>query len=70
VSDNETAAVAAEAQARGIPFIGFRGVSDGPGDPLGLPGYPTQFFAYYRLAARNSAAAAMAFIEQVGQKKP
>jgi nucleoside phosphorylase len=70
VSDNETAAVAAEAQARGVPFIGFRGVSDGPGDPLGLPGYPTEFFAYYRLAARNSAATAMAFIERVGQKKP
>lgn len=70
VTDNETAAVAAEAAARGLPFIAFRGISDGAGDPLGLPGYPTQFFAYYRLAARNAAAATMAFVERVGTSKP
>jgi nucleoside phosphorylase len=64
-TDNETAAVAAEAAARGLPFIAFRGVSDGAGDPLGLPGFPTQFFAYYRLAARNAAAMTIAFVEQV-----
>ncbi len=64
-TDNETAAIAAEAAARGIPFVAFRGVSDGAGDPLGLPGYPTEFFAYYRLAARNAAAAAKAFLSRL-----
>jgi nucleoside phosphorylase len=69
-TDNETAAVAAEAAARGVPFIAFRGVSDGAGDPLGLPGYPTQFFAYYRLAARNAAAATVAFIGRMATTAP
>jgi nucleoside phosphorylase len=65
--DNETAAVAREVTGRGIPFIGFRGVSDGAGDPLGLPGFPAQFFAYYRIAAKNAAAAAAAFVERLDQ---
>ena len=65
VEDMETAAVAREAAARGLPFIGFRSVSDGADDPLGLPGFPSQFFAYYRLAARNAAAATIAFLERV-----
>jgi len=60
--DMETAAVAKVARAAKIPFIGFRGVSDGPGDPLGLPGFPAQFFAYYRLSANNAAAATRAFL--------
>lgn len=63
--DMETAAVAREAAARGLPFIGFRAVSDGEGDPLGLPGFPAQFFAYYRLAAHNAAGAATAFLERL-----
>jgi nucleoside phosphorylase len=63
--DMETAAVAAEAAARSLPFIAFRAVSDGAGDPLGLPGFPAQFFAYYPLAADNAAAAATAFLERV-----
>jgi hypothetical protein len=67
VVDNETAAVAAEAAKRGLRFIGFRGMSDGEADPLNLPGFPAQFFVYYRLAARNSAAAAVAFVERVGR---
>lgn len=62
LSDNETAAVAAEAAAKKLPFIAFRGISDGAGDPLGLPGYPAEFFAYYRLAAHNAAAATIAFV--------
>ena len=65
VEDMETAAVAREVTARGLPFIGFRSVSDGPGDPLGLPGFPAQFFAYYRLSAHNAAAAAAAFLERL-----
>jgi nucleoside phosphorylase len=63
--DMETAAIAREAAARGVPFIAFRGVSDGEGDPLGLPGFPLQFIVYYRLAAHNAAAATIAFLERV-----
>ena len=66
-TDMETAAVAREAQARGVPFIAFRAVSDGAGDPLGLPGFPLQFFAYYRLAADNAAAATAAFVARWGE---
>jgi nucleoside phosphorylase len=61
--DMETAAVAGEAAARGLPFLAFRAVSDGAEDPLGLPGFPSQFFAYYRLAAENAAIATSAFLE-------
>lgn len=64
--DMESAAVAREAATRGIPFIAFRAASDGAADPLMLPGFPAQFFAYYRLAARNAAAATIAFIERAG----
>jgi nucleoside phosphorylase len=60
--DMETAAIAREAVAAGVPFIAFRAVSDGEGDPLNLPGFPAQFFTYYRLAAHNAAAAAAAFL--------
>lgn len=63
--DMETAAVAREAAARGLPFLAFRAVSDGTEDPLGLPGFPSQFFAYYRLAAENAAIAATAFLEKL-----
>lgn len=62
IVDMESAAIAAEAAARGLPFIVFRGVSDGAGDPLGLPGFPTQFYAYYPLAAANAAAVAEGFV--------
>jgi len=63
--DMETAAIAREAAAHGVPFIAFRAVSDGADDPLNLPGFPAQFYAYYRLAARNAAAATIAFLEQL-----
>ncbi len=63
--DQETAAIAREAAAAGVPFIAFRAVSDGEEDPLGLPGFPAQFFVYYRLAAINAAAAAVAFVQQL-----
>jgi nucleoside phosphorylase len=63
--DMETTAVAREAAARGLPFIAFRAVSDGAGDPLDLPGFPAQFFAYYRLAGHNAAAATIAFLETI-----
>jgi len=59
--DEETAAVDAVATAQHLPFIGFRAVSDGGGDPLGLPGFPAQFFYYRQLAADNAAAATRAF---------
>jgi nucleoside phosphorylase len=63
--DMETAAIAREATAHGVPFIAFRAVSDGAEDPLMLPGFPAQFFAYYRLAGENAAIATIAFLERV-----
>lgn len=60
--DQETAAVGRVAQAHGVPFLGLRGVSDGGGDPLGLPGFPVQFFYYRQLAADNAARATEAFL--------
>ena len=66
--DMETAAIAREATAHGVPFIAFRAVSDGAEDPLMLPGFPSQFFAYYRLAGRNAASAAIAFLERVAAR--
>jgi hypothetical protein len=60
--DEETAAVARVAADRGVPFLGLRGVSDGGGDPLKLPGFPFQFFYYRQLAADNAAAATLAFL--------
>jgi nucleoside phosphorylase len=53
--DQETAAAQRVADAHGVPFLGIRGMSDGPGDPRNLPGYPFTFFVYKRLAARNAA---------------
>ena len=60
--DEETAAVATVAAKAHLPFIGFRAVSDGGGDPLGLPGFPVQFFYYRQLAADNAAAVTLAFL--------
>jgi nucleoside phosphorylase len=62
-SDEETAEVAIAAHKAGLPFIGFRGVSDGDGDQLHLPGFPFQFFVYRQLSADNAAAVAVSFIE-------
>ncbi|MGN6472196.1 MAG: 5'-methylthioadenosine/S-adenosylhomocysteine nucleosidase family protein [Mycobacteriales bacterium] len=62
-SDEETAEVAKAARAAHVPFIGFRGVSDGGGDPLHLPGFPFQFFVYRQLSADNVGAVAAAFIQ-------
>ncbi|HWC35778.1 MAG TPA: hypothetical protein VG650_13245 [Mycobacteriales bacterium] len=62
-SDEETAEVAKAARAAHLPFIGFRGVSDGGGDPLHLPGFPFQFFVYRQLSADNVATVAAAFIQ-------
>lgn len=67
--DEETAAIARAAQEHGVRFIAFRATSDGQGegagDPLGLPGFPAQFFAYYRLAAHNAAAGAAALVKRL-----
>jgi nucleoside phosphorylase len=60
--DEETAAVLRVARKHGVPFLGFRGVSDGKGDPLGLPGFPVQFVFYRQLAADNAAAAVIGFL--------
>jgi nucleoside phosphorylase len=61
-TDNETAAVQAVADAHGVPFLGIRGISDGAGDPLHLPGFPFQFFVYKGIAARNAARVTAAFL--------
>jgi nucleoside phosphorylase len=61
--DMETGAVARVAAAAHVPFIAFRSLSDGRGDPLHLPGFPFQFFVYRQLAADNAAAVALAFLE-------
>jgi nucleoside phosphorylase len=60
--DQETAAALAVATAHGVPFLGIRGMSDGPGDPLGLPGFPFQFFFYKQIAAENAARVVEAFL--------
>jgi nucleoside phosphorylase len=68
--DNETAVVAQVAQGHGVPFIGFRAASDGGGDPLGLPGYPSQFFVYAQLAANNAASTALGFLKAWSLRDP
>jgi nucleoside phosphorylase len=60
--DQETAAAQRVADAYGIPFLGIRGMSDGPGDPLNLPGYPFTFVVYKQIAADNAAIVAEAFL--------
>ena len=61
--DQETAAAQQVAEAHGVPFLGIRGMSDGPGDPLNLPGYPFTFFVYKQLAADNAAIVTEAFLQ-------
>ena len=65
VEDEETAAVATQAAARNVPFLGVRAVSDGAGDPLGLPGFPVQFFYYRQLAADNAARFTLALLPRL-----
>jgi len=65
-TDMETAAAQAVADAHGVPFLGIRGISDGPGDPLHLPGFPFQFFFYKKMAARNAARVTAAFLRSWG----
>jgi nucleoside phosphorylase len=67
VGDMETAAVALNAQIHGIPFLAFRAVSDGGGDPIpatAIVGFPVQFAVYQQLAADNAAAVVLKFLEQ------
>jgi nucleoside phosphorylase len=64
--DMETAAVAIVADEKHVPFIGFRGVSDGAGDPVVLTeflGFPFQFFMYRQVASDNAAAMTLAFLQ-------
>ena len=62
--DMETAAVFKVAAEHDTPFIAFRAVSDGEGDPLMLPGFPFQFFAYRHVAADNAALMTIAFLAE------
>ena len=57
------AAAQAVADAHGVPFLGIRGISDGPGDPLHLPGFPFEFFFYKQIAADNAARVTAAFLQ-------
>jgi nucleoside phosphorylase len=66
--DMETAAAARVAAQHDTPFIAFRALSDGQGDPLMLPGFPFQFFFYRQLAANNAATVALAFLEAWGAR--
>lgn len=68
--DMETAAIARVAAQAGLPYIAFRAVSDGAEDPLNLPGFPAQFFAYYRLAASNAAEATLRFLVLLAERGP
>jgi nucleoside phosphorylase len=61
--DQETAAAQKVADAHGVPFLGIRGMSDGPGDPLNLPGYPFTFFVYKQIAANNAAIVTESFLQ-------
>lgn len=61
--DEETAAVATVAAKAHLPFIGFRAVSDGGGDPLHLPGFPVEFFYYRQISADNAALTTLAFLK-------
>ncbi len=66
VVDMETAAVARIAAANNIPFIAFRAVSDGGGDPIfasALIGFPVQFLIYQQLAADNAAVVVIEFLD-------
>jgi nucleoside phosphorylase len=67
--DMETAAIAREATGRGLPYVAFRAVSDGMGDPLMLTVPFEQFFVYYRLAARNAAAATIEFLQTIADAR-
>jgi nucleoside phosphorylase len=60
--DQETAAAQQVADAHGIPFLGIRGMSDGPGDPLPLPGYPFTLLVFKQIAADNAAIVTEAFL--------
>jgi nucleoside phosphorylase len=61
--DMETGAVARVAAEKGIPFLAFRAMSDGKGDPLHLPGFPFQFFIYRQLATDNAGSVTLAFLQ-------
>jgi nucleoside phosphorylase len=60
--DQETAAAQQIAEAHNIPFLGIRGMSDGPGDPHNLPGFPFTFFVYKQIAGENAAIVTEAFL--------
>jgi nucleoside phosphorylase len=66
VVDQETAAVARVAAEFDVPFLGIRGISDGPGDPLGERSFPfAQFLDYYVISADNAAIVARSVVAQL-----
>ena len=68
--DQETAAAQQVAAAHGVPFLGIRGMSDGPGDQLNLPGFPFTFFVYKQIAADNAAIVTEAFLQAWDGPRP
>ena len=65
VEDMESAMALEVAGIFNVPAIAVRSVSYGTCDPLNLNGFPAQFFAYYRLAAENSALATLALFDHI-----
>jgi hypothetical protein len=69
--DMETAAVAEVAKKNHTPFLAFRALSDGRGDPLRLnkvktgpfPGWLVQFAYYQQVAADNAGRMTIAFLK-------
>jgi len=62
VQDMESAMIAREADARGLPFIAFRGTSD---SAAGTIDSLSEFFHYYGLAADTASRAARAFLHEI-----
>ncbi len=62
VVEMETAMIAREASARGLPFIAFRATSDDADGVASL----VQFFSYYGLAADTASQATRSFLARLG----
>ncbi len=62
VQDMETAAIAAQATARGLPFIAFRATSDDAPNPIASL---DEFFTYYDLSSLDASDATRAFLRKL-----
>lgn len=64
--DMETAAVATVAYVNGVPFIGFRSLSDLAGGGKGA----NEMAIFFQLAAENSATMVLAYLQALDAKQP